>query len=195
MLRAERIWEAVYPALTADRPGMLGAITARAEAQCSGSRSSTPCWIPRRLIHRPHLEAAFALWQYAEDSAHTSSVMPWAIPIADRVLSALRANGPDEPERALRSLRAPSSAARLSGAWRRCSDSAKSDPARRDRRAADHALGGRPMSRTLFSLFSLLVAILQEKAQHELPRHCPCHCCGMRKKREEAKESPSRSRA
>ena len=42
----------------------------------------------------PHLEAALALWQYAEDSARFIFGDATGDPNADRVLAALRANGP-----------------------------------------------------------------------------------------------------
>jgi hypothetical protein len=68
-------WEKVYPVLSAGRPGLLGAVIARAEAQVvrlalvyalfdqSGEFGA------RGVIKLPHLEAALALWRYAEQSA------------------------------------------------------------------------------------------------------------------------------
>jgi hypothetical protein len=89
-----QMWEAVYPALTADRPGMLGAITARAEAQVLRLSLIYALLDGSSLIQRPHLESALAVWQYAEDSARLIFGDATGDPIADRVLSALRANGP-----------------------------------------------------------------------------------------------------
>jgi hypothetical protein len=91
---ARLMWEAVYPALTADRPGLLGAITARAEAQVLRLSLVYALLDGSATIQRPHLEAALALWQYAEDSARFIFGDATGDPIADRILSALRANGP-----------------------------------------------------------------------------------------------------
>jgi hypothetical protein len=91
---ANQMWEAVYPALTADRPGMLGAITARAEAQVLRISLIYALLNGSSVIQRAHLEAALALWQYAEDSARLIFGDATGDPIADRVLAALRANGP-----------------------------------------------------------------------------------------------------
>jgi hypothetical protein len=91
---ANAMWEAVYPALTADRPGMLGAITARAEAQVLRLSLIYALLDGSPSIQRPHLEAALALWQYAEDSARVIFGDATGDPIADRILAALRANGP-----------------------------------------------------------------------------------------------------
>jgi hypothetical protein len=90
---ADRIWEAVYPALTSDRLGMLGALTARAEAQVLRLSFLYSLLDTSPTIRRPHLEAALAFWQYAEDSAAYIFGDAIGDPIADRVLTALRANG------------------------------------------------------------------------------------------------------
>ena len=42
--RARDLWHAVYPDLSEGRPGLLGSVTARGEAQVLGLASSTPCW-------------------------------------------------------------------------------------------------------------------------------------------------------
>jgi hypothetical protein len=90
---ASRMWEAAYPALTQERPGMLGAVTARAEAQVLRLSLIYALLDGSSAIRRPHLEAALALWQYAEDSAAYIFGDAIGDPIADRVLTALRANG------------------------------------------------------------------------------------------------------
>ena len=88
-----RIWERVYSALTAERPGMFGAITARAEAHVLRVSLIYALLDCAEAIRRPHLEAALALWQYAEDSARFIFGDAIGDPIADRVLAALRTNG------------------------------------------------------------------------------------------------------
>jgi hypothetical protein len=90
---ANRMWEAVYPKLTRERPGMLGAVTARAEAQVLRLSLLYALIDGAMAIQPPHLEAALALWQYSEESA--ASIFGDAIgdPVADTILRALRTNG------------------------------------------------------------------------------------------------------
>jgi hypothetical protein len=89
-LDANKMWEAVYPALTAERPGLFGAITARAEAHALRLSLNYALLDGADAIRPPHLEAALALWQYAEDSARFIFCDAIGDPVADRVLSALR---------------------------------------------------------------------------------------------------------
>src|SRR5215213_3330495 len=67
---ARAMWRKVYPELTADRPGMLGAITARAEAHALRFSLLYALLDQTPAIECIHLEAALALWEYCEDSAH-----------------------------------------------------------------------------------------------------------------------------
>ena len=90
---ANTVWEVVYPALTAERPGMLGAITARAEAHVLRLSLLYALLDGSSVIRRVHLRAALALWQYCEASAAFIFGDALGDPIADRVLAALRANG------------------------------------------------------------------------------------------------------
>lgn len=87
------MWEAVYPALTAERPGMLGAITARAEAHVLRLSLMYALLDGAAQIQRPHLEAALAVWQYCEDSARFVFGDSTGDPVADQILHALRQNG------------------------------------------------------------------------------------------------------
>jgi hypothetical protein len=91
---ANQAWEAVYPALTAERPGMFGAITARAEAHVLRLSLLYALLDGGEAIRRPHLEAALAVWEYCEASVRFIFGDATGDPIADRVLSALRSNGP-----------------------------------------------------------------------------------------------------
>jgi hypothetical protein len=91
---ANRAWEAVYPALTADRPGMLGAIMARAEAHVLRLSLLYALLDNAAYIQVPHLYAASAVWKYAEASAMYLFGDATGDPIADRVHAALRRNGP-----------------------------------------------------------------------------------------------------
>jgi hypothetical protein len=89
-----RAWEHVYAELTAERPGMVGAITARAEAHVLRLSLLYALLDGGEAIRLPHLAAALAVWRYAEASAQCIFGDATGDPIADRVLSALRANGP-----------------------------------------------------------------------------------------------------
>src|SRR5262249_49870258 len=66
---ADRLWHDAYPRLTADRGGLYGAVTGRAEGQ--GRR----LWMLYALlggqggIGQQHLRAALAVWSYADASA------------------------------------------------------------------------------------------------------------------------------
>jgi hypothetical protein len=91
---AREMWEAVYPELTKDRPGMLGAITARAEAHALRFSLLYALLDESPVIQTVHLEAALALWEFCEDSAHFVFGDATGDPTADRVLTALR-NAPE----------------------------------------------------------------------------------------------------
>ncbi len=90
---ANAVWEAVYSALTAERPGMFGAITARAEAHVLRLSLLYALLDGVETIGRPHLEAALAVWQYAEASARFIFGDATGDPTADAILAALRNAG------------------------------------------------------------------------------------------------------
>jgi hypothetical protein len=113
---ANAMWEAVYPLLTADRPGMFGAITARAEAHVLRLSLLYALLDGGESIRAPHLEAALAVWKYAEDSARFIFGDATGDPVADRVLSALRTNGPMAQNEVVDLFGRHVSAARLSAA-------------------------------------------------------------------------------
>ena len=59
----------VYPALSAEQPGLLGAITARAEAQTMRLALIYALLDGAGEIDRVHIEAALAVWAFCEASA------------------------------------------------------------------------------------------------------------------------------
>ena len=65
---AEQRWEAIYTELAEEKPGLLGAITARAEAQVLRLSCLYALLDKTDAVEVPHLEAAYALWRYCEDS-------------------------------------------------------------------------------------------------------------------------------
>jgi hypothetical protein len=66
---ARAVWEAVYPNLSADVPGLLGAVTSRAEAQTLRLALIYALLDGSDLVGWEHLRAALAVWQYAFRSA------------------------------------------------------------------------------------------------------------------------------
>src|SRR5262249_8844348 len=75
---AKAKWAQVYGALSAGQAGLLGAITARAEAQAIRLAMPYALLDGQNEIDEPHPKAALALWEYCEASAATSSAMRWA---------------------------------------------------------------------------------------------------------------------
>jgi hypothetical protein len=66
---AAQLWHDIYPQLTADRVGLYGAVTARAEAQVLRLSMIYALLDAEQVIDEPHLHAALALWDYADASA------------------------------------------------------------------------------------------------------------------------------
>ena len=66
---ARDLWYDVYPVLTADRPGLWGKVTSRGEAQTLRLSMIYALLDGATVIDLPHLEAALAVWRYAEASA------------------------------------------------------------------------------------------------------------------------------
>jgi hypothetical protein len=89
------LWKEVYPDVSADRPGVLGAITARAEAHVVRLALIYALADEEQAIDREHLEAALALWEYSARCAAFIFGDALGNADADRTLEALRAAGPD----------------------------------------------------------------------------------------------------
>jgi len=91
--QARQLWAAVYPRLSDGLPGLLGAATARAEAQVlrlSALYAALDC---STLVRVEHLKAALALWDYCFESARYIFGDATGDPIADRICEALRDAG------------------------------------------------------------------------------------------------------
>src|SRR4029453_5373573 len=65
---ARELWCACYPALSAGKPGLLGAVTARAEAQVLRLSVIYALLDCSPKITADHHRAAMAIWNYAERS-------------------------------------------------------------------------------------------------------------------------------
>src|SRR5262249_37514763 len=78
-------WDEVYPALSAEHPGVLGAICSRAEAQVLRLSCLYALLEQSAIVRQPHLDAALAVWRYAEASAHWIFGYSIGNPIADKL--------------------------------------------------------------------------------------------------------------
>lgn len=87
---ARRLWHEVYPRLTADVPGLLGSLLARATAQTLRLSMIYALLDCSRIIRREHLKAALALWDFCEQSARYIFGENLGDKNADRILAALR---------------------------------------------------------------------------------------------------------
>jgi PAS domain-containing protein len=87
---ARKMWCATYPELTADHPGLLGRILARAEAQTMRVALIYALLDCSPLIQRQHLEAALAVLDFVTASAEWIFGELYGEADADRILKALR---------------------------------------------------------------------------------------------------------
>jgi hypothetical protein len=92
---ARAIWRDKYPILSAGKAGLLGAITARAEAQAVRLALIYALLDTNSAgaIDAPHLQAALALCKYAEHSAEWIWGDALGDPVADDILRYLRLAG------------------------------------------------------------------------------------------------------
>jgi uncharacterized protein DUF3987 len=87
---AAAMWRDGYHALSAPKPGLFGAVVARGEAHTL-RLACLYALLDRTLAIQPvHLQAANALWRYAEDSARCVFGDALGDPTADAILRALR---------------------------------------------------------------------------------------------------------
>ena len=92
---ANRLWEAVYGPLSTGRAGMLGALTARAEAQVTRLSCLYALADASAVIRLAHLQAALALWRYCFASAVFLFGDRIGDPAADAILAELRRHAPE----------------------------------------------------------------------------------------------------
>src|SRR5262245_15276704 len=89
---AREIWRGVYSDLSAERPGLTGALLARAEAHVLRLSMLFAVLDCSPLIRPEHLLAAIAVWDYAEASARYVFGDSLGDPVADELLRLLRAS-------------------------------------------------------------------------------------------------------
>ena len=86
-------WQTIYHDLSADRPGMAGALLGRAEAHVMRLSALYACLDGTDRIDPMHLKAALAVWQHAESSTKMIFGDSLGHPTADTILRALQASG------------------------------------------------------------------------------------------------------
>lgn len=92
---ARDLWYAVYPELSEGKPGLMGAMTARAEAQVMRLACIYALLDLSREIKIEHLRAALACWDYCESSARFIFGDSLGDPVADAILKTLKESGKD----------------------------------------------------------------------------------------------------
>jgi hypothetical protein len=91
--QASEAWHAEYSRLSAGRPGLLGSITARGEAQTTRLACLYALADGAKVVGLRHLEAAFELWRYCFDSAAYIFGDSLGDTKADAILAALKVAG------------------------------------------------------------------------------------------------------
>lgn len=87
---ARAIWREVYPELSEGKPGLLGAVTSRAEAQVMRLACLYAVLDFSYFVMPQHLNAAIALWEYCEASCQYIFGDSLGDPVADEILRELR---------------------------------------------------------------------------------------------------------
>lgn len=90
---ARELWAAVYPELSEGKPGLLGAMIARAEAQVMRLACIYALLDCSNIVRVEHLKAALAAWDYCERSARFIFGQSLGDPVADEILKALKMSG------------------------------------------------------------------------------------------------------
>ena len=90
---ARKLWAEVYPTLSEGKPGLVGALTARSEAQVLRLSCLYALLDCSRDVDVPHLNAALEVWRYCEDSARLIFESGTGNKDADRILQALKVAG------------------------------------------------------------------------------------------------------
>lgn len=89
---ARQAWSNTYPTLSEGHPGLFGAVTGRAEAQCLRLALIYALLDESPTIDLPHMLAALELWERAEASARCVFGSTIGDPVADDIYRALKAN-------------------------------------------------------------------------------------------------------
>jgi len=90
---ARKLWEEVYPELSKGKPGLVGALTARAEAQVLRLSCIYALLDCSLVVDVAHLRAALELWRYCEESCCIIFESGTGDRHADRIVQALKVAG------------------------------------------------------------------------------------------------------
>ena len=88
-------WEKIYRDLSADRPGLLGSLTARAEAQVVRLAAIYALWAHKDRIEIEHLMAAMAVWEFCDKSVEYIFGDTLGDQAADTIVAALKSAEPN----------------------------------------------------------------------------------------------------
>jgi hypothetical protein len=91
--QTREMWASVYPKLVAERPGLFGALTGRAEAQVMRLACIYALLDSSAVVNSSHLLAALAFWEGVEASVRYVFGDATGDPVADTILRALRTQG------------------------------------------------------------------------------------------------------
>lgn len=91
---ARELWHKVYHELSAGKPGLVGAVLSRAEAQVLRLSVLYALLDKSTEVRVKHLTAALAVWEYCERSAVLIFGKRLGDPTADRILGALKNASP-----------------------------------------------------------------------------------------------------
>jgi Protein of unknown function (DUF3987) len=86
---ARELWHREYERLSSGRPGLLGAMTGRAEAQVMRLACLFALGDLANEVRLPHLRAALEVWRYCYDSAASVFGRSVGDVVADQILTAL----------------------------------------------------------------------------------------------------------
>jgi hypothetical protein len=86
---ANQQWKEIYPALSSEDTGLLGAVVSRAEAQVLRLAGIYSLMDKSHRVRRKHLEAALSLWRYCRDSAAVIFGTKQSVLLEDQILKLL----------------------------------------------------------------------------------------------------------
>ena len=87
---ARKVWARVYEKLSAGKPGLLGAMVSRAEAQVMRIACMYALLDKSRVIRKEHLQAALSVWDFVEKSVEHIFGGVLGDPVADAIMMALK---------------------------------------------------------------------------------------------------------
>lgn len=87
---ARHVWALIYPRLSEGKPGLLGSMIGRAEAQTMRLACLYALLDRSAIVRVEHLMAALSLWEYCEASARWIFGEALGDPVADEILRALK---------------------------------------------------------------------------------------------------------